>query len=340
MKKWPLVSVVMSNYNGLTLKLLNESLSAILKNDYPNLEVVLVDNASTDKSVSSVKKKFGKNPHLKVIQNHINMYSQGLNLGLKNSGGKYAATFNNDVFVEDGYFQKFVTFLDKNPKIALAQGKLISYFNHEIIDSAGETMDEYGNPITIGAGQNANENFNEVCEVLSVSGSCSMIRKSIADKIGYFDDDYGIGYEDLDLALRVWMKGYKVVYFPKALAFHKRGATDLSPMVRAIVRWHFNKNRIATIIKNYPTSFILKNLPVTFLIYVFAGIWEIVFKGNFKLGITRFTSILWVLDHFPVILRKRAIAQRGISKTGASQIQKLLYNKTLLQSFTSFIRAK
>lgn len=338
--RWPLVSVVMSNYNGITLNLLNDSLPPTLKNSYPNLEVILVDNASTDNSVAYIKNKFGKNPRLKIIQNHINMYSLGLNLGVKNSSGKYVAFFNNDVVVEDDYFQKIITFLEKNPDIALAQGKLVSYYNKKIIDSAGETMDYFGNPITIGSGQNAKESYNQTMEILSVSGSCSILRKSVISKIGYFDDDYGIGYEDMDLSLRAWLRGYRVVYSPDAIAFHKRAATDLSPMVRAIVRWHFNKNRLATMIKNYPLTDLITCLPVTIIIYIFAGLWEILLKKNYQVGITRFSAIIWVIDHLPNIIRKRGLARDRINNSSFEIIRKLLFKNILFQSFLSFLKIR
>lgn len=340
MTKWPSVSVVMSNYNGLTLNLLVESLTSILNNDYPNLEVILVDNASTDDSVRIVEKKFGGFPQLKVIRNHINMYSLGLNLGVKNSSGKYVAFFNNDVEVPNGFFQDYVKFLEKNPDIALSQGKLVSFFNHKVIDSTGEAMDKFGNPTTMGQGQNAENNFNQITEVLSVSGSCSLLRKDVIDKLGWFDDDYGIGYEDLDLALRAWLQGYRVVYFPKAISFHRRAATDLSPMVRAIVRWHFNKNRLATMIKNYPLTYLMLTLPVTILIYIVAGLWEIVIKKNYTIGITRFSSILWIIDHLPILLRKRSEIQRKIIPDGFSKIEKLISKNILTESFLTFIKVK
>lgn len=338
--KWSKVSVVMSNYNGLKLNLLMESLSSILTNDYSNLEVILVDNASTDDSVRVVKRRFAKFSNLKIVQNPVNMYSQGLNLGIEEASGKYIAFFNNDVVVENGYFQKFVRFLDKNLKIALSQGKLLSYFDHTIIDSTGETMDAFGTPITIGAGMPAEGNFDQVREVLSVSGSCSILRKSKVSNIGLFDEDYGIGFEDLDLALRIWLKGYKVVYFPNVFAYHKRGATDLSPMVRNKVRWHFNKNRIATILKNYPLGFIIKNLPITIFIYFAAGVWEILIKRQLKLGLTRFSCLYWILLNLKNIIKKRNEVQLKANEFGKHKIQRLLYTKSILNSFNSFIKAK
>lgn len=340
MSKWPKVSVVISNYNGLKLNILNESLESLLENDYPNLEVILVDNASTDRSVEATRRKFGKNPKLKIIQNSINMYSQGLNLGIKHSIGQYIAFFNNDVVVENGYFQSFVKFLNKNPHVVLAQGKLLSYFDHSIIDSVGETIDAFGSPITIGAHLQDLGQFNNITEVLSASGSCSMLRASALSRIGLFDEDYGIGYEDLDLALRAWLRGYRVVYFPKVVAFHRRGVTDLSPMIRVKVRWHFNKNRIVTIIKNYPLGFIIKNLPVTILIYMVAGLWEIVIKNKLKLGLTRFSAICWVLLNLEEVLRKRHKIQSQATRRGRKMIERLLYKKTLLNAFIIFIKSK
>lgn len=333
---WPKVSVVVSNYNGLKLNLLLESLTSILKNDYPKLEVILIDNASLDDSVKIVKSKF---PKLKIVQNPVNMYSQGMNLGIENSTGEYVSFFNNDVVVEDGYFQKFIKFLEKDKNIALAQSKLLSYYNHQIIDSAGETMDPYGTPITIGTGQSIDQ-FNEISEVLSVSGSCNIYRKSLVEKIGYFDKDYGIGYEDMDLSLRAWLFGYKAVYFPSVVAFHKRGATDLSDMVRIKVRWHFNKNRIYTMIKNYPIGFLLKNLPITILIYFAAGLWEIFIKGKAQLGLTRFTSLVWVILNLSKILEKRKKVQDKAKIGGKEIILKLLHDKTIMNSFGSFIKTK
>lgn len=336
---YPKVSVVMSNYNGVKLGLLPKSLKSILSNNYPSLEVILVDNASTDNSVAVVKKMLGKNKNLKLIENPVNMYSRGLNLGVKTAAGKYVAFFNNDARVDDGYFQKFVKFLDKNPKIALAQGKLLSSKNNKLIDSAGEIIDIYGNPTSIGNGMNAEQNFNKSVDLLSVSGSCSILRKSAVAKIGYFDEAYGIGYEDLDLAMRVWMRGFEVKYYPNVYVFHERGATDLAPMIRLKVRWHFNKNRIATIIKNYPPLLAIKALLGVFVIYTLLGMWEIFVKNNFKLGILRFTSIWWIVINLPTILSKRTEVMRLKQKKGYRKMFSLFSERSLIESMFAYLKS-
>ena len=338
--KWPKVSIIISNYNGLQLNLVINSLSSVLDCDYPNYEVLLVDNASTDNSITAVKRKFGKDKKLKIIRNSVNMYSQGLNLGIENSDGEYIVFFNNDIEFEHGYLQKIVNLFQKEPKAALIQGKLLYFYDHKIIDSAGETMDIYGNPMTIGAGERDLGQYDRQIQILSASGSASVIRRSVINFVGNFDSDYGIGYEDMDLALRLRLKGFKVLYLPDAVIYHKRGKTDLSTMIRVKVRWHFNKNRLATMIKNYPTALLIKTLPITILLYTGAGFWEIFIKRKFNLGLTRFTAIFWVIRNIPSLLNKRFIIRGSITKKGEQSMSNLLLKGSLLRSFLSFVRTK
>ena len=339
-EKWPKVSIIISNYNGLQLNLVIESLTSVLKCDYPNYEVFLVDNASTDRSVQIIKQKFGKNPRIKIICNPVNMYSQGLNLGLENATGQYIAFFNNDIKFKPGYFQKIVKIFKNYPRVYLIQGKLVNYYNHKIIDSAGESMDIYGNPITIGAWEVDEGQFDSRSEVLSAAGSAAVMRKNAIDLIGKFDEDYGIGYEDMDFALRLTLKGLKVLYIPDAVIYHKRGKTDLSTLVRIKVRWHFNKNRLSTMIKNYPVLLLIRTLPVTISLYIIAAFWEIFIKREVNLGLTRFTAILWVIRNISGLIKKRFSIRSERNKKGEKNMLNLLSNRSLLRSFLSFVMVK
>lgn len=339
-RKWPKVSIIISNYNGLQLNLVVDSLSSVLDCDYPNFEVLLIDNASTDKSVEVIKQKFGKNPNLRIIRNTINMYSRGLNLGLDNATGNYIAFFNNDIEFKAGYFQKVLKIFKNYPKAYLVQGKLLYYYDYSIIDSAGESMDIYGNPITIGAWSLDKGQFDDITEILSAAGSASVVRKEAIDLIGKFDEDFGIGYEDMDFALRLRLKGYKVLYAPDAVIYHKRGKTDLSPLVRIKARWQFNKNRLATMIKNYPVLLLMRTIAVTVLLYIIAGCWEIFIKRKTKLGLTRFTAIFWVIKNIPKLLKKRFAVRSNVNKRGEDKILNLLSKRSLFNSFLCFVRAK
>ena len=338
--KYPLISIIISNLNGMQLNLLEECLDSLLKPGYSNWELIVVDNASTDKSVKYLENRFKDKPNCRIIKNPINMYSQGLNLGALCAKGEYLAYFNNDVAIKTGYFQELIKEFDKDKKLAIAQGKLLNYFDRTKIDSTGETMDLYGNPITIGAKEPDTGQFDNEEEILSASGSACMIKKATFEKLGGYDPDYGIGYEDMDLALRARKLGYKVKRFPKAVVYHKRASTDLAEFIRIKVKWHFNKNRLATMIKNYPSDLLLKTLPVTILLYLGITFWEWFIKRNWQIGKARITSIGWAFINLPKILSKREkISKQGAKELGPSEL-KLFSPKTLSELFADFRGAK
>lgn len=313
MNKFPLISIIISNYNGARLNTLQECLESFVKLDYPNFELILVDNASVDNSINFAKKIFGDNKKFRIIKNPVNMYSQGINLGFKESMGEYIALFNNDIEPEKGYLQKLYSAFKKYPKLGIVQGKLISYFDHSIIDSAGETMDIYGNPVTLGY-QAKDEGFSTTKEILSATGAACLIKKTSLLKVGGYDSDFGIGYEDMDHSLRFRQNGFTVMSMPDAVCFHKRGVTDLSPSIRVKVRWHFNKNRLSTMIRNYPLNLLIKALPVTILIYIGSFIWESLTYKNTKLALTRIHAIYWVVINLPKLIAERKKIRRNVSK--------------------------
>lgn len=322
MPRSPLISIVVSNYNGAKINILKDCLTSLKKIDYSNYEIILVDNASNDDSVKIAQEMMGKNPKFKIIQNSVNMYSQGLNLGLEAAKGEFVAYFNNDIALEKGYFHNLIKAFNCYPKLALAQGKLLWFYDHSIIDSAGESMDIFGNPVTIGYRSPDIRQYDKEEEILSASGSACVLKKTTLKKVGRYDPSYGIGYEDMDLALRLRHKGYQVMRIPTAICYHKRGATDLSSMVRIKVKWHFNKNRIATMIKNYPIGLLSVSLPVTVLIY-FGIMLQEWLSGKFSLGITRVTSLFWILFNLPYLLQQRKKIRKSATKKSDNRMLNL-----------------
>lgn len=336
----PKVSVIISNLNGMQLNLIKDCISSLMKPNYQNWELIVVDNASTDNSVTYLKKKFKDHKNCFVIENPINMYSQGLNLGAKKAGGKYLAYFNNDVAITKDYLNNLVKEFEKDKKLAIAQGKLLNYKNRQNIDSAGETMDIYGNPVTLGMGEKDTGQFDKVEDILSASGSACMIKKDIFNKIGGYDPQYGIGYEDMDLALRARRLGYVIKRFPKAVVYHKRAATDLAPFVRIKVKWHFNKNRIATMIKNYPAFVLLKTLPVTLLIYILIIGYEWIIRRKWRVGWVRLTSVVWVFFNLPSIIKARFEINSKNAKSLSINDFELFSSKSLFSIFNHFASLK
>lgn len=339
-KKMPLISIVISNYNGAKLNILQECLNSFKKNDYPNYELILVDNASSDNSLEIAKRIFGKDPKFKIIQNPENMYSKGINLAFEKSSGEYIALFNNDISLHRGYLQKLIAAFKKYPKLAIAQGKLLWAVNPSIIDSAGETMDIYGNPVTLGYLKKDDGYFDNDQEILSATGAACLIKKDALKIVGGYDPDYGIGYEDMDHSLRFRRMGFTIMRINDAIAFHKRGVTDLSDMVRVKVRWHFNKNRFSTMIRNYPAILLFKTIPITVLIYLFSMVWEIIVYRNISLAATRIQAIGWVALNLPKIIEDRQEIKNSGKKLDERSFLKFFAKSNILGKVKDVILAK
>lgn len=332
--------MIVSNLNGMQLNLIKDCVDSLTKPSYPNWELIVIDNASTDESARYLQKRFKNLKNCFLVQNPINMYSQGLNLGAKKATGKYLAYFNNDVAITKNYLENLVKESEKDPQLAIAQGKLLNYRDHQKIDSVGETMDLLGNPVTIGFGEKDRGQYDKIADILSASGSACMIKKSIFDKLGGYDPIYGIGYEDMDLALRARRAGYKVKRFPQAVVYHKRAATDLADFIRVKVKWHFNKNRLITMLKNYPFPLLIVSLPMTVLLYLMITSYEWLFRQNWKIGWVRLTSLTWVLFNLPQIILSRKKINRISKKLLTKDELSLFSSQSLFSIFRDFAKGK
>ena len=316
---FPFVSIVVSNHNGWRLNILKPCLESILAINYPQYEVIVVDNDSHDNSLDFIKKTFGANSSIKCVNNPQNNYSLGLNIGLSSSKGKYVIFLNNDVTLNPDCVKESVNVLEQHNEIALAQFKLINFFKRDKIDCIGETTDIYGNAVELCHGEIDEGKYNNVREILCAAGSACILRKSITRKIGFYDPEFVIGYEDLDLALRVWLKGYKVVTIPSAVIYHRRGASYSGNSLELkglnlIVKQHFYKNQIATIIKNYSLKNLVKTVPVLLSTYLMMFLGEVLVRKDYKLAIIRLKAIFWNIKRISYLINHRRVVQNEIRR--------------------------
>jgi GT2 family glycosyltransferase len=137
----PLVSIVVLNYNGE--KYLQNCIRTVLENKYPNFEVLLVDNASTDGSIAPIQDRYGADPRLQIIVSKKNLgFSGGNNLGLKYSKGKYIVFLNNDTTVEPDWLIHLVDALENDSTIGIAQSLIYAMDKRSVL-SAGWVYSDY-----------------------------------------------------------------------------------------------------------------------------------------------------------------------------------------------------
>ena len=222
----PLVSIVIVNYNGK--RYLANCINSVLQTSYPNFEVILVDNASTDQSITDIKETFGSDSRIKIVESPINTgFSGGNNIGFSYSNGEYIAFLNNDTTVESDWLTHLVNALQNDLSIGLAQSMILT-IDGEKIQTVGWLYSDYLVLMHgLAKGKSSSLQFKSVFEVPVASGTCMMIRRDLLDAFGLFNPDIPFFYDDTLLSFKVWLANKKVVTVPASKIRHIGGATDL-----------------------------------------------------------------------------------------------------------------
>lgn len=220
-------------------------MSSVFNQEYPNLEVFVIDNNSIGESKTYLKKLAKENrPGVKVVFNRKNLgYTGGHNQGIRISQGKYVLCLTQDVFLDKYFVQKAVEILERDNRIGAVQGKLLRWNlgnsslgyakNKEIfyiIDSAGLAVLKNRRIINRGQGEIDEEQFEEPKEIFGADGAAPIYRRAALEDIKinkeYFDEDFFMYKDDVDLSWRMRLHGWKIVYQPKSIAWHDRSSGE------------------------------------------------------------------------------------------------------------------
>lgn len=252
-----LISVIIVNYNGKHL--LKECIQSILSQSYPNIEIIMIDNASVDGSAEFVKELFHD---IKIIKLSSNKGFAGGNIeGLKYAQGDYIMLVNNDVVLDTDCISNLVTSLESHQDIGIAATKMLVY-NGDKIDSAGDGFSTSLKAYKRGEGLYS-DNYNNEEYVFGACAGAAMYRRKMIDEIGFFDEDFFLIHEDTDLNLRAQIMGWKVLYIPSAIAYHKVRSTI--GQMSDIAVYYSLRNLELVRLKNIPTEVFLRCLP-TFIL--------------------------------------------------------------------------
>ena len=256
----PSVSIIIVNFNGK--EILKRCLTSISTTNYPNFEIVVVDNASTDGSVKSIKKLSGSRPYTKIVENHENLgHAEGCNIGAQVSKGRYLVFLDSDteLRVED-WLWELVKVMESDENIGLAQAKVVLAKDERRLDYVCTAIDALGTwAATYGLKE---DELKENREILAASSGCCIVRREVFNEVGGFDPDYFIYDDDTDLSLGARLLGYKILLVPSAVIVH------CGSVLRGINHrtvYHSAKNRMRTMLKNYE----LRNLWWRFLVLSF-----------------------------------------------------------------------
>ena len=309
-KTQPLVSVIIPHYGGE--EILQECLESLKNTDYSELEIIVVDNNSSDNSIRIVQAKF---PYIKLIQSEYNRgFAGGCNFGSQHATGEYLLIINNDTVHESDWIIRLVQFMESNKNISSVQPKIKNYKKRNYFDYAGGSggyMDKYCFPFSRGRIFNTVEKdegqYDDSCRIFWASGTAFLTKKYIFEQIGGFDETLFAHMEEIDYHWKCQLLGFEVWAEPQSIVYH-HGAMTLpasSPQ-----KTHLNyRNSLILLLTNYSVfrSFTLF-FPRIFMEFLSLIKEVLYFRWSHALAIVR--AWLWILFHPSFLYQRRKDLKR------------------------------
>ena len=244
------VSIIVINWNGIHY--LKPCLEALRRQTCHDCEVILVDNASSDDSVPFIQEAY---PEVKIVRLEQNKGFAGGNIeGMRVAKGDFIALINNDCRADEGWLENLLGPMLDNSQIGICASKLIVESTRKI-DSAGDCVTTAG--VGVKRGLHADAALYRVPEfVFGASAAAALYRRTMLDEIGFLDQDFFLNDEDTDLNFRAQLAGWKCLYVPSAVAYHKVNGT-IGTLSDVAVYYH-TRNLEFVWIKNMPAWFMFR----------------------------------------------------------------------------------
>jgi len=313
----PLVSIVILNYNAG--KLLDDCLHSIHKTEKVNFEIILVDNASTDKSYKEYTQKF---PDVNLIENSKNLgYCEGNNVGIRATKGEFVVVLNPDTIVNPTWLHELLHAYKKNGE-GIYQPKILATTDHDMLLSSGQFIQLFGFGYSRGKGETHIEGSNNIEKIGYASGTCIFTSKKIIEKLNLFDPFLFAYHDDLDLCWRASMLGINSFYVPSSVIFH--------PIEGYSFKWSkfkfylMERNRQYCLLTHFSKSSYFKMLPSLILVDFAVSLFYLK-KGMFG---TKIRTSLNILKNLTKISKKyqeiqstRILSDKEIIKIFQDKIQ-------------------
>jgi GT2 family glycosyltransferase len=239
-----LFSVIIPNWNGA--RFLPTCLDALARQTHPAIEVLVVDNASHDGSQALIRRQ---HPQVTLIELAENKgFTGACNAGIQAASGEYIALLNNDTEVDAGWAAAVIDAFQRHPEAGIVASKMLLFDERDHIHTAGDFFTKDGRAGNRGVWQRDSGQYDQEEYVFSACGGSSAYRRATLNQVGLLDDDFFFSLEDIDLAWRAQLAGWRCIYTPHAIVYHHLSATGGG----VTASYYDGRNLIFTLIKNYP----------------------------------------------------------------------------------------
>lgn len=239
------ISVIIPNWNGAPL--LPGCLNALRRQTCADHEVIVVDNASSDESLGVLRGY----PEARVVALAQNRgFAGGCNAGIRAARGQIIALLNSDTEADPRWLENVVAAFERHPEAGLVASKMLLFDRRTAFHTAGDFYRIDGIPGNRGVWQEDHGQFDREEYVFSANGGSAAYRKTMLDEIGLLDEDFFFSCEDVDLAWRAQLAGWKCVYAPQAVVYHMLAATGGG----VTASFYDGRNFIWLLAKDYPGS--------------------------------------------------------------------------------------
>ena len=211
------VTVVIPNWNGI--QFLKTCMDSLMRQDSDDFEILMVDNASADDSVSFVRENY---PSVRILENAENLgFSGGVNVGIHATETPYVLLLNNDVEVETHFVSGLLNAMESDERIFSVSARMVNFRERELLDDCGDLYTVFGWQAQRGVGQRVdNPKYLKPAKVFSACGGAALYRMSALQETGLFDEQHFAYLEDIDIGYRGLLYGYRNAYCPDAVVYH------------------------------------------------------------------------------------------------------------------------
>lgn len=314
-------AIIVLNWNGLsdTLECL-ASLETISRRE--TATIVIVDNGSLGGDTDVLQKYTDTHPHTVLLKNIANLgFAGGVNTGIRyalKQGFSYIALINNDAVVDANWLTALADTAQKNQSTG-AVTSLLLHRDGSTIDSTGDWYSHWGLPFPRGRGEAAQQQPQSEF-VFGATGGATLYKAELFNEIGVFDEDFFAYYEDVDISFRAQLAGWKVKYEPKAIAYHKQGAT--SDKIPGFTVYQTFKNLPLLYLKNVPRGLLL-HVGIRFY-FAYTLMYFNTFTNGTGLFATKGAWKAFILGWKKIFVERSAIQR--IKKVSASYIKSILWD--------------